>query len=310
MYGCKLLAREPDTMSFGRQLIAILLMALLGACSDDGPVPPERYVESDAMMESIRANVAAANDLVEVVEIDHSRLGHEAGSPMPPARALIFSSPRLESRLIALNPLVALELPLRVLAYEAHPGERSRVIYNRFDYLRSRYGLSGEGLESLGQEYQQAFDQVLQGVDPGALADFAENQMQPDGIITIASPFDFEETLARVNAAIDAQSDTVRFGAVDFQAAAAKYDIELQRSHMILFGGPGPGGKAMADAVTLGLDAFCQKFLVWEDEQGRVFLSFNDLLALAERQDVPKRLPLRVINFRLNSVFAEALAEQ
>ena len=82
----------------------------------------------------------------------------------------------------------------------------------------------------------------------------------------------------------------------------------------------GAGGGAMgdagvlvallADAVTLGLDAFCQKFLVWEDEQGRVFLSFNDLLALAERQDVPKRLPLRVINFRLNSVFSEALAEQ
>ena len=292
-----------------RKLTAILLAALLGACSNDGPVPPERYAESDAMMATLRANVASATDLVEVVEIDHSRLGHEAGSPMPPARVLVFSSPRLESRLIALNPLVALELPLRVLAYEAHPGERSRVIHNRFEYLQSRYGLSGEGLDKLGQDYQQAFDQVLRGIDPGALADFAENQMQPDGIITIASPFDFEETLARVNAGIDAQSDTVRFGAVDFQAAAEKYDIQLGRSQMILFGGPGPGGKAMADAVTLGLDGFCQKFLVWEDAQGRVFLSFNDLLALAERQDVPKRLPLRVINFRLNSVFSEALAE-
>ena len=110
------------------------------------------------------------------------------------------------------------------------------------------------------------------------------------------------------NAAIDAQGDTVRFGAFDFQASAASEDVPLGRSYMVLFGGPGPGGKAMADAVTLGLDAFCQKFLIWEDQQGTVHLSFNDLLALAERQDVPKRLPLRVINFRLSSVFGEALA--
>lgn len=132
--------------------------------------------------------------------------------------------------------------------------------------------------------------------------------MQPDGITTLESPYNFEETIKRVNDAIEAQDDTVHFGTVDFQANARDLDVEIGPSYMILFGGPGPGGKAMAEATTLELDGFCQKFLIWEDSSGRVFLSFNDLLALADRQGVKKNLPLRVINRRLTKVFAEALA--
>ncbi len=65
----------------------------------------------------------------------------------------------------------------------------------------------------------------------------------------------------------------------------------------------------MKGAATLGLDAFCQKFLVWEDAEGDIHLSFNDLLAIADRQDVSKSIPLRVINFRLSKAFTAALAE-
>ena len=76
---------------------------------------------------------------------------------------------------------------------------------------------------------------------------------------------------------------------------------------MILFGAPAPGASAMSDAPTLGLDAFCQKFLVWQNPGGQVYLSFNDLLALAERQDVSKSIALRLIDFRLGRTFREAL---
>ena len=76
----------------------------------------------------------------------------------------------------------------------------------------------------------------------------------------------------------------MHFGAVDFRANARELGIEIAPSYLILFGGPGPGGKAMVEAPTLGLDGFCQKFLIWEDASGRINLSFNDLLALADRQ--------------------------
>ena len=99
----------------------------------------------------------------------------------------------------------------------------------------------------------------------------------------------------------------MNFGRINFQQRARSQGITLNPSTLILFGGPGPGAKAMAKSPTLGLDAFCQKFLVWEDDSGQVFLSFNDLLAIAERQNAKKSPALRVINYRLKSVFSEAL---
>ena len=100
----------------------------------------------------------------------------------------------------------------------------------------------------------------------------------------------------------------MRFGTFDFQANARQLSIKIAPSYLILFGAPGPGGKAMSDAPTLGLDGFCQKFLVWEDSSGRINVSFNDLLALAERQRVKKAAALRVINYRLKKTFGDALA--
>ncbi|MCA9195844.1 MAG: hypothetical protein KDB03_28965, partial [Planctomycetales bacterium] len=73
--------------------------------------------------------------------------------------------------------------------------------------------------------------------------------------------------------------------------------------------GPGPGGKAMASAPTLGLDAFCQKLLIWQDEKGTVHVTFNDLRVLAARQEVSGGLPLRVINGRLKETFLTALEQ-
>ena len=63
----------------------------------------------------------------------------------------------------------------------------------------------------------------------------------------------------------------------------------------------------MASAPTLGLDAFCQKLLIWQDEGGTAHVTFNDLLALAKRQNVSGGLPLRVINKRLKETFSKAV---
>ena len=65
----------------------------------------------------------------------------------------------------------------------------------------------------------------------------------------------------------------------------------------------------MSDAPTLGLDAFCQKMLIWQDDNNNVHLSFNDLIALADRQNVNKSLALRIINQRLKGVFEAALEQ-
>ena len=287
------------------RLSFLVLVVLLAGCDGGPPLTAERYEQSDALFSRIETNVESADSLQKVLSIDHSRLGVEAGSEMPPARVLIFSDPILELGLIQQNPLLAIDLPLRVLAYESEPGGQGKIIYNSYEYLESRYDLGS--LADLKDRFNQSMSLVLDGIGPEHIAAFEQNTMKPDGITTIVSPYDFETTIEKIWAAINSQDDTVSFGSVDFQEKARVAGVEIKPATLILFGGPGPGAKAMSKSPTLGLDAFCQKFLVWQDESNQVHLSFNNLLALAERQDVKKAAALRVINFRLSKVFSEAL---
>jgi uncharacterized protein (DUF302 family) len=195
-----------------------------------------------------------------------------------------------------------------VLAFEDGRDSSSKIIYNTFDYLVSRYQLDPASTETLRERYTANLRVASNGIATTAVSTFPDDTMSPDGIITISSPYGFEETVERVNAAIDSQGDTMHFGTVDFQANARELGVDIPPSYLILFGGPGPGGKAMVKAPTLGLDGFCQKFLIWEDASGQIKLSFNDLLALAERQGVKKAIALRVIDYRLKKTFGDALA--
>lgn len=291
-----------------RSLFLISAALLFSGCGRSEPIAAERYRETDGMISRIEENVAASARLSKVVDIDHSRLGQQAGSAMPPARVFVFSDAQLESELIEQNPLVALDLPLRVLAFEDRSNGSSKVVYNSFEYLLSRYQLDPGASGALRDQYTANISTAIKGIASGDIAVFPSDRMNPTGIITIESPYGYAETIERVNTAINSQDDTVHFGTVDFQANARQLGLQIAPSYMILFGGPGPGGKAMVEAPTLGLDGFCQKFLIWEDASGQIKLSFNDLLALAERQGVKKAIALRVINYRLKKTFGDALA--
>ena len=86
----------------------LVLCVGLQACADGELVSPERYARTDQFVSQVVSNVAEDASLQPVADIDHSRLGAEAGSPMPPARVVIFSDAQLESELIALDPLLGL----------------------------------------------------------------------------------------------------------------------------------------------------------------------------------------------------------
>lgn len=307
--GASSVMRSGGQVAFLSRLLSkgflIVCLLTLVACAKPEPPADERYADSDRLFERLLSNLSASETLERIVEIDHSRLGAEAGSSMSPARVVIFSDTELESRLVQLNPLVAVDLPLRVLAYESVPDARAKVIYNTFKYLQSRYELGDQ--PELAELYQSALVEALDGIPAEELASFASNTMQPDGIITLDSPFDPATTVERLRAAITAQDDTVWFGEVDFQARARAIGIDVADTMLLLFGGPAPGAKAMSQAPTLGLDAFCQKVLVWKDSDGKTKVSYNDLLALADRQNVDKSLALRVISRRLASTFDAAL---
>ena len=276
---------------------------LMQACSPPPPVEAQRYLESDALFAQLLGNVEAAGFEV-ITEIDHSRLGAESGSSMPPARVLIFSDPALDAAILQHEPLAALDLPLRALSYERAPGDAA-LAWNGYAFLASRYGLPD--MPALQDGYSRAMQVAVAGVEAARLVEFTAGDMPGRGVVTIDSPFDFVTTRQKVIDAINGQDDTLWFGEVDFQARATGSGVMLKPVTLILFGAPEPGAKAMQNAPILGLDVFCQKFVIWEDDSGSVYLSFNDVTELAQRHDAHVAPALRVVKFRLKSVFGSAL---
>jgi uncharacterized protein (DUF302 family) len=271
------------------------------------PIPESRFVEPDKLFQTLERNLRDHAELEVIVDIDHARLAAEAGSPMPPSHVLIWSDRSLEAAILKHNPVAAVDLPLRILAYENQETGKAAVIYNTYEFVARRHSLPEDA--AIRDSYESAVAKAVKGVPESAISKFPSDAMPDSGLVTLASPYSFESTEKRVRDVITANADAVFFGEVDFAARSKTRGVELRPLKLILFGGPGPGGRAMASAPTLGLDAFCQKLLIWQDEKGIVHVTFNDLLALAERQGVSGGLPLRVINGRMRETFSTALAQ-
>ena len=97
-----------------------------------------------------------------------------------------------------------------------------------------------------------------------------------DGLITARSRYSFEETIKRFEAAVQMKSDlgfTV-FTEVDHAAAAKKFGLTMRPRTVIVFGNPKLGTPVMVKTPTLAIDV-PPKALVWEDDQGGIWLTYN-----------------------------------
>ncbi|MCE8508664.1 DUF302 domain-containing protein [Ruegeria pomeroyi] len=256
----------------------------------------------DRTFEQIAAGVSRAG-LEPVVDIDHARLAAEAGVEMPPSRVQLFSDAAVNSALLAQDLSTGLDLPFRALTYAG--ADAVQVIYTSGDFLKRRYGLGDtEVLAAFDAALAPALD-GLDGVEPVPVP--TEGLADGTGILTLQSPHDVAETVARLRAIVAAQSDTVWFGEVDFTAEAAALGVDLPPAVLLLFGGPAPGGVAMAKFPSIGVDAFCQKLFVHAAPEGGSVVLFNSIVALAELHYGTSAPPHAMLDERLTATFAKAL---
>lgn len=96
------------------------------------------------------------------------------------------------------------------------------------------------------------------------------------GLITVQSKHTVRETIQRFEAVINANADQgwKVFTEIDHMAAAENAGSKLLPRTLIVFGNPRLGTPAMAKAATLAID-LPQKAMVWQDEQGRTWLTYN-----------------------------------
>jgi len=266
---------------------------------------PDRYAATDQLFGRVLSQVAA-NGLREELQIDHARLAEAAGKAMPAARVVLFTDPGVVTALVRSNVRAGLDLPLRVLAYEGEAGPA--IAYTNAEFLRARHGLQDEAaLKAL----DTALAKVLAPIEQSRMKAVPTSGMTRDqGIVELVSAYDFGETVDRLKKVVASQSDTVWFGEVDYQAMAAGQGTAIGPATLLLFGGPAPGGVAMAAFPSIGLDAFCQKLLVYQDDKGSVHVLFNSIVALAELHYGRSIDPHRMLDQRLTATFTKAIAPQ
>ena len=97
-----------------------------------------------------------------------------------------------------------------------------------------------------------------------------------NGLITVQSHYSVKETIARFEKAVRAKQSLgfMVFTEIDHAAAAKKFGLKMLPRTVIVFGNPKLGTPVMVHTPTLAIDV-PPKALVWQDDKGKVWLTYN-----------------------------------
>lgn len=132
--------------------------------------------------------------------------------------------------------------------------------------------------------------------------------MSADGLVTLRSAFDPQETMARLESEVRARGMTV-FAHIDHAAGAAEVGLPLRPTDLLVFGVAKGGTPLMQSVQTIGID-LPLKALVWQDEAGVTHLSYNDPASLARRHGLGEasKPVTEAMSGALKSIAAKAVA--
>jgi uncharacterized protein (DUF302 family) len=89
-----------------------------------------------------------ARGIAIFARIDHSGEAEKAGLKMRPTQLLIFGSPKQGTPLMVASPTLAIDLPLKALAWEDASG-KVWLSYNTPEYLKQRHNIPDELLKNI-----------------------------------------------------------------------------------------------------------------------------------------------------------------
>jgi uncharacterized protein (DUF302 family)/uncharacterized membrane protein YidH (DUF202 family) len=116
-------------------------------------------------------------------------------------------------------------------------------------------------------------------------------QAQPaadNGIAKTPSNHTVDETVERLKLILQTKGVTL-FALVDHSGEAEKVGLKMLPAKLLIFGSPKAGTPLMVAAPSIALD-LPLKILVSEDDQGKVWLSYNRPAYLLERHGLPQTL--------------------
>ncbi len=110
----------------------------------------------------------------------------------------------------------------------------------------------------------------------------------PNGLVHLESRHTVAETVDRLQALLREKGVTI-FALIDHSGEAEKVGLALRPTKLLIFGNPKGGTPLMQEAPSIAID-LPLKALVWQDADGKVWLTYNDPTYLQQRHNVPASL--------------------
>jgi uncharacterized protein (DUF302 family) len=108
------------------------------------------------------------------------------------------------------------------------------------------------------------------------------------GIVEIPSNHSVDETVENLKGILQSKSIAL-FALVDHSGEAANAGLQMRPTKLLIFGNPKAGTPLMLAAPSCAID-LPLKILVWEDAQGKVWISYNSAEYLQKRHGFPVEL--------------------
>ena len=130
------------------------------------------------------------------------------------------------------------------------------------------------------------------------------NMSDDRGIIHKPGQHSVDRTVEKLTEILHSKGLTL-FALVDHSGEAEKVGMKMRPTKLFIFGSPRAGTPLMLAAPSVAID-LPLKILVWEDSEGRSWVSYNSPAYLQERHNIPPDL---IQNIAAIDALATAAAE-
>ena len=108
------------------------------------------------------------------------------------------------------------------------------------------------------------------------------------GMVDVPSKHSVDQTVDRLKEILKAKGVTL-FAVIDHSGEAEKAGMKMPPTKLLIFGSPKAGTPVMVAAPSSAID-LPLKILIWEDNNGKVWVSYNSAEHLKERHGIPQEL--------------------
>ncbi len=132
----------------GATLLGVAVLSSCAAKKDhNGLVSVRSKYSASETLDRLEA-AALSQGLTVFARINFSGDAEKAGLKMHPAQLLIFGNPKAGTPLMIASPTIAIDFPLKALAWEDADG-KVWLTYNAPEYLKERHGLPEQLLQNI-----------------------------------------------------------------------------------------------------------------------------------------------------------------